>query len=208
MARWKLLTSHYLNIPGTTWEYSEVDRTTGKQKRTQFVVPQLLNPEDPADWNYKTYGLNGQVAYGEVIVAYEGKGEPKDIIFVGEPTPDMRPLDAEAEEITASFGEKWKRPPEQVEGQNGGYAERMIEGFQQELESLRQTQSTTRVEGISELLTAITAMMKQNQEMMLLMMANQQGLKPVVDEEPPLPEAEVTEEDVAESAAVAGRRRR
>lgn len=208
MARWKLLTAHYLNVPGTTWEYSEVDRSTGKQKRTQFMVPQLLNPEDPADWNYKTYGLNGQIADGEVVVAYEGRGEPKDITFIGDPTPDMRPLDAEAEAISASFATKWKRPVEQAEGDNRGYAERMIEGFQRELENVRQTQPTTKVEGISELLAAITGMMKQNQEMMMLMMANQQGLKAIVDQESPLPEVEVTEEDMAESAAVTGRRRR
>ena len=30
MARWKLMTPHYLNVEGETWEYTENDRQTGR----------------------------------------------------------------------------------------------------------------------------------------------------------------------------------
>ena len=38
MARWKLMTPHYLNVEGETWEYTENDRQTGRPKRVQFPV--------------------------------------------------------------------------------------------------------------------------------------------------------------------------
>ena len=41
MARWKLMTPHYLNVEGETWEYTENDRQTGRQ-RVQFPVPASL----------------------------------------------------------------------------------------------------------------------------------------------------------------------
>src|ERR1700690_2128608 len=99
MARWRLAGPHYLNVEGSTWEYKEVDRTTGKQKRTLFPVPQLLDPDNPGDWNH----VRGKDD-GEIIVA-DGRGEvnAKDIIFSGEPTPDMVPLDDDAKAITAKM---------------------------------------------------------------------------------------------------------
>ena len=44
MARWKLMTAHYLNVAGTKWEYQEVSRVTGKQIRMQLPVPMYLDP--------------------------------------------------------------------------------------------------------------------------------------------------------------------
>ena len=48
MARWKLMTPHYLNVEGETWEYTENDRQTGRPKRVQFPVPRLLDIRDPS----------------------------------------------------------------------------------------------------------------------------------------------------------------
>lgn len=101
MARWKLTEAHYLNVPGTQWEHKETDRSTGKQARKVFDVPLYLDPEQPADCNYFDDGV------GEIIVCYEGKGQPRDIVFEGPPTKAMTPLDAEAEAITAPWREKW-----------------------------------------------------------------------------------------------------
>lgn len=106
MARWRLRTGHYLNIlnPNTnqpiTWEYSETDRNTGETDRKVFTVPKLLDPNDPKCHNH---------ADG-VVVCWEGKGERKDIIFYGNPTPDMEPYDEEAEAISQSFAGKWAHP--------------------------------------------------------------------------------------------------
>ena len=48
MARWKLMTSHYLNTPGEEWEYTENDRNTGRPRRIKFPVPRLLDINDPS----------------------------------------------------------------------------------------------------------------------------------------------------------------
>lgn len=131
MARWKLMNSHYLNIldpdtgAPTEWQYSETDRTTGKARRKTYHVPQLLDPKDPTLCN----------ADGEIIVCQEGKGLPRDIVFFGEPTPDMEPMDEEAETISESLKSKWAHPIETLPA-NGGmnaneqaFMENMMKSF-------------------------------------------------------------------------------
>lgn len=168
MARWRLAAAHYLNTGDTKWEYSEVDRTTGRPKRTQFDVPRMLNPEDPGDWNY-VYSKDGfgKPDTGEIIVA-QGTHEPRDIVFIGEPTPDMVPLDDEAKAITAKYAHKWKHP---IESLTGTYADEMMKDLSAQLEEVRAASAPAPVEGMTELLTAMTAMMKQNQEMMAALVA-------------------------------------
>lgn len=110
MARWRLRNAHYLNtlameedklVPGTQWEHKEQDRGTGRAARKMYNVPQLLEPKDPADCNYP----------GEIIVCNEyDKAWPRDIIFTGEPTPDMEAIDEAAEVISASLRHKWEHP--------------------------------------------------------------------------------------------------
>lgn len=114
MARWSLRNSHYLNVPGNEWMHEETDRETGRRNRKIYTVPQLLDPNNPQDQNYRELG--------EVIVCHEGKGEPRDIVFVGEPTPEMEPLDSEAEAITASLRQKWEHPIDTLPA-NGGMNE-------------------------------------------------------------------------------------
>ncbi len=97
MARWKLTEPHYLKVPGTKWEYTMQNRTTGKPQRKVFDVPLYLNPEDEGDWNVRE-GYDGYIA-----VCHEDKGLPSDIAFIGDPTPGMVPLDDEARELTARF---------------------------------------------------------------------------------------------------------
>jgi len=104
--RWKLLSAHYLNVPklpdGTAveWEHKETARETGRTVRKLYPVPMLLDPKDPADWNYPE----------EIIVAWEGTPYSKDIIFLGEPTPEMEPLNTSAEEISARLHDRWSHP--------------------------------------------------------------------------------------------------
>lgn len=110
MARWRLRNGHYLNtlvmeedklVAGTQWEYKEQDRGTGRAARKMYNVPQLLDPKDPADCNYP----------GEIIVCNEyDRAFPRDIIFLGEPTPEMEALDEAAETISASLRHKWEHP--------------------------------------------------------------------------------------------------
>ena len=123
MARWKLNTPHYLKVPGTEWEQTQTSTETGKMVRHRHPVPALLDPRDPADHNYKQDQM--------IIVCFAGKGEPRDIEFEGEPTPDMEPLDREAEEISASFASKWKHPIETLQSQ--GLSETLFQDLQKQL---------------------------------------------------------------------------
>lgn len=110
MARWRLRNAHYLNVPGTQWEYKEVDRATGRQARTVINVPKLLNPEDEADCNYPR-GIDEYEGH-TIVVCHDGKGQPRDIVFLGEPTADMVPLDDEARKISKALEPKWKFKPD------------------------------------------------------------------------------------------------
>lgn len=110
MARWRLIESHYLPVPGTEYDYKETSEATGKSKRVIFEVPMLLNTNDASDHNYP----------GEIIVAHgDAKHEPRDIIFVGPPTPAMEPLDDEAKAISESLQASWIPPVESLPA-NGG----------------------------------------------------------------------------------------
>jgi hypothetical protein len=107
MARWLLTQGHYLNtIPPTEWEYKETSRETGRQVRRVFHVPMYLDPKDMADWN----------SPDGIVVSNGNNAGPRDIVFVGEPTPDMRALDDEAKAITASLEHKWIKRPEDLIG--------------------------------------------------------------------------------------------
>lgn len=105
MARWKLLEAHYLNIEDCFWEQVETDRETGRQRRKQYPVPMHLDPKNPADCNYRPAGGNVLIGgsseeVGAIIVCHKGKGERRDLVFYGDPTAGMEPLDDEAREIS------------------------------------------------------------------------------------------------------------
>lgn len=119
--RWSLRNAHYLNVKelpdGTRveWEHKETNTANGRMVRKLFAVPMLLDPAEPADQNYP----------GEIIVAHAVDGAhnlPQDYIFNGEPTPEMEPLNAEAQAISDSLREKWTHPIESLPG-NGAMSD-------------------------------------------------------------------------------------
>src|SRR5215813_8194089 len=112
MARWRLQVAHYLMTdPPVEWEHREVSRETGKQTTMKLKVPRLLEPKDPGDWT-----------------------EGEDIVFVGDPTPDMERIDDEAKKITKEFIDsgKWKKPEFGVE-----YGEQLIQSFMEQIVKLQ-----------------------------------------------------------------------
>lgn len=158
MARWKLMTGHYLNCGTTEWEYMELDQSTGEQVRKRFKVPRLLDPLDPKCWNY-SWGPKDRVT-GEIIVALEGKGQPKDYIIDCEPTPDMTPLDDEAKTISASLEKKWSYKPD---SEGGSFADTMINQFHDKMADLQT--KPVEIPGLSDLVKALTASVAQNQQL-------------------------------------------
>lgn len=116
--RWRLTEPHYLTVPvlpdGTRveWEHKETARESGRAIRKLYPVPMLLDPKDPADYNYP----------GEIIVCHDvegARGVRGDYIFEGNPTPGMEPLNDEAEVITASLRQRWEHPIDSMPA-NGG----------------------------------------------------------------------------------------
>jgi len=131
--RWRLINAHYLNIKaladGTQieWEHKETARESGRTVRKVFKVPALLDPNEPNDQNYP----------GEIVVAHEVEGarnERNDIIFYGEPTPEMEPLNDEATALSDSLRQKWEHPINSLPA-NGGMNDREMAFMKQMMES-------------------------------------------------------------------------
>lgn len=163
MARWRLINAHYLNVPDTTWEYAEADRTTGRNVKKTFIVPRYLDPADPIDQTPRNSG--------EVIVCYENKGQRHDHVFIGEPTPEMEPLDEEAEAVTAKCRPKWQHPIEGLPS-NGDYSQSLIATFERMMQQLPQAAQAPNisVKGISlddftKLQEQMAALMAKNAEL-------------------------------------------
>ena len=177
MARWRLRGPHYLNIlepdtgEPTKWEYSETDRTSGKARRKTYDVPQLLDPKDPNACNYPE----------EIIVCHKGLGEPRDIVFFGEPTPDMEPYDEEAERISASLQAKWTHPIETLPVNGGMNAQESA--FMQSM--MKAFASATPAPNTSIPSQAEFNELKAQLEEMKVMMANMSPSSMVPDEPKP-----------------------
>lgn len=164
MARWKLTAKHYLSVPGTEWDYKETDATTGRQKRKVFVVPRYLDPDDPSDQNPEGLCV--------VTNAEDSAAHPYDIYFTGAPTPDMEPLDQEAETISAALRQKWDHPIESLPA-NGGmndaekaFMDSMMKAFAQQV-GVIQPVSAANVDQdrLTKLEEQIAALIAQNAEL-------------------------------------------
>ncbi len=175
MARWKLLQPHYLNLPGTKWEYTENDRATGKPVRRQFDVPTFLHPETPGDWNDR----NGEE--GIIVVSNkQDNAHPKDYLYIGAPTPDMEPLDDEASAISAKLAPGWSHAINDLPSQ-GGYSQSLLDNLQTQAAAAQSKTGeavAAQAEGMKEILATMAAMMKQNQELITTLAEARVALAP------------------------------
>lgn len=207
MARWKLTEKHYLNVPGTRWEFQTIDRMTGRPVRKTFAVPLYLDPENEQDWNWKDQ--NGYD--GGITIAYAGKGEPRDIIFEGDPTPGMLPLDDEAKAISGKF--TWK-PTQGLdeESQANSFTAQLMSGLIDQMsEAQAKAAAPQPIPGMDKFMEVMTQMMQQNAQLIAAIAGKGVAPQPetiiddeqqVVDEEPPLPEPEEpTTDEIIESMA-------
>ncbi len=171
MARWKLTEPHYLAVEGIKWEYSEVDRVSGRPKRTQFPVPLHLDPNIESDWTHKLDAWSG-----DIIISDGNDPDPKCLVYKGPVTPGMLPMDDEAKAITAKAAkDKWA-PTEGLdpEAQNNSYTNKLLSGF---IDQMTQMQSSAvaapPAAGMAEFMTAMTQMMAQQTEILAKLAAKQ-----------------------------------
>ena len=54
-----------------------------------------------------------------IVTTEQDRAFPNDTVFFGEPTPDMEPLDEEAEALVATLQDKWKHPIDTLPSQGG-----------------------------------------------------------------------------------------
>src|SRR6516164_8837593 len=128
MARWRLTEPHYLYTdPDTVWERLEVDTTTGRQVRKQYVVPAYYHHEIEADWTDK--------AEKGVFVCDGHNPGRGDIIFKGDPTPGMIAIDDEAKAISAKFRGRWNIP-DNIKWGDGQYSSALADHFVQEQDKM------------------------------------------------------------------------
>ena len=149
MARWKLACPHYINTPGIEWEYNET--RNGKVNRKRFAVPRFLNTADPGDWTNKWGSKDDED--GEIVVCFEGKGEGKDIVFIGDPTPDMIPVDDEARALSKTFETRWAYKPETAEVD---FSQSLVNRFEVAMGEIQS--KPAEVPGMSDLVTALSAL--------------------------------------------------
>jgi len=155
MARWRLTAAHYLYTePPTEYTHIEVSRETGRQYRQTMKVPRLLEPKDPGDHNYPN----------DIIVCDGNNPQRFDIIFLGEPTADMEPIDDEARAITKKFVDsgKWRKPEDGMD-----YGETLIRQFLAQMEKMQSIPQPVSVSGIdpksfADLQDQVKALMEQN----------------------------------------------
>jgi hypothetical protein len=172
MARWKLITSHYLAVENNHWEYVETDRSSGKQLRKRLDVPMQLDCDDPACWNVTYRNQRGEVIAGEIIVAHRtGAEHADDIIFLGEPTPDMLPIDDEAKVLTKSFEKKWNAKPDEERP----YGQLLVEQHQVEMAKVQAAANVVKIEGMAEIMKTMSEMLAQNQVLMQNLVAGKSG---------------------------------
>jgi hypothetical protein len=119
MARFRLLQPHYLNVPDNFWEQKETDEY-GQQRRHLYPVPRLLDPKEADPRRFPN---------GIIVTTKAAKEFPGDIEFSGPPSPEMEPLDAEAEALVEEYRHLWKHPIDTLPAQGGMSMNEQLEEF-------------------------------------------------------------------------------
>jgi hypothetical protein len=145
-------------------------------------VPQYFHPETESDWTDFTMLSNGQRGSGTVVVCDGHNPQPRDIIFKGEPTPGMHPLDDEAREISSRYRDKWSLPDKMFDlNQPGDYATHLADHFIQMQDKVNMQAAKAeeqRIQGFDKFMEGMTEMMKQNQQILTALTAKVTEEKP------------------------------
>jgi hypothetical protein len=167
MARWRLMTSHYLNtVTPAEWEYKATQ--SGKSVRKRFTVPRYLDINDPSDWTVKVgngapvaFGGSDDGAAGLIIVCLDGQGAPGDVAFLGDPTPDMMPLDDEARELSGQYTDVWSYKPDNADV---SYSQTIIDKIDELKANTEAVAPKVQIEGLNELVATLIASQKTMME--------------------------------------------
>lgn len=170
--RWKLTEAHYLKVKGTFWEHQQVDRKTGKPARKQYPVPLHLDPLSLDDMvNHGQMDPNMPSNNPEdwmIVVAHGESTFTKDVIFEGEPTPGMLPLNDEARAISEKFSQGQWQPTRGIDedSQRDSFSNKIINGLLDQVHTLKESVQTgaTVIPGMAEFMETMQAMMKQQTE--------------------------------------------
>lgn len=173
MARWKLREAHYIHGirdgQQTEWVYKEINRANGREIAKKYQVPIHLDPKIEIDWTHRESPYED----GYIVVAIAGTHDRKDIIIEEKSvTPGMEPLDDEAREISARVLAHIK--PIEGGSPDATYSENLLDKFIQQLAEASSTAvqaQPQQVQGIGEVLQAMTAMMEQNQQILQALVA-------------------------------------
>lgn len=161
MARWQLTEAHYINAKygdeAVEWEYKEIDRLTGRERRKRFLVP--------------LYCEEGWVVCHEGSQRRDDNGNIGPVVFEGAPTPGMMPIDDEAREISAKYEAQWKHPIESLPGQ--GFSASLLDNLNKQLDALARSapapvtvaSSGPSREEFEKLQEQMTQLMAQNAEL-------------------------------------------
>lgn len=212
MARWQLTEAHYLNVPDNLWEQQITDRSSGRPIRKQFKVPLHLDPNIESDWNHQER-IGNNIIDGRIVVCHAGKGDPKDIIFSGDPTPGMLPLDDEARELSSKLTVPFTTGLDPVAQANGWQQQLLVE-----LSDMKQAVATAgpHIPGFAEFMKTMTEIMATQTGLLARLAGNGPSEKPdgplpvepydpakhVEDNENPLPDADPPTEEELRAAVV------
>lgn len=192
MARWRLLEPHYITVlrDGATseWAYKEINRANGREIVKKYPVPTHLDPKIQTDWTHRDMLGREQIGAkdddGYIIVGYGEGLHPQDIILVKDAkgklpiTPGMEPLDDEARALSAQYNERIIP----LEGRDDAtYSERLLDKFIEQLAEAHTTASSAsagNVQGLGDVLKAMTEMMQQNQQILQALLTPQQQRPP------------------------------
>ncbi len=193
MARWRLTASHYLYVTQHPffdrgeWEYTETDRVTGRQARKRYKVPVELDVKAEGAWNYPGEGI--------IVSNRAEPAHPRDIVFEGEPTFDMEPLDDEARKLSAHALANRRHPIEGLPTNftPGDFSASLLSYLEQQVTAAQMNQQTQPVSlrgADNAILARLEALEKQNAELQAQLAG---GSRPPEDDDP-LPPAD---EDLA-----------
>jgi len=168
-----------------------------------FRVPKHLDPRLEDDWNVRINGMDG-----EIHVCYEGKDDPRypdrAIVFEGNPTPGMLPLDDEAKEISGKFS--WI-PTQGIdeESQRHSFYAKLGDTLIDQMTELKVAREEASNPGMDKFMETMLAMMTQNQQILAALAGKVQAApdpEQAINVEEPLEDVEPTADELNEAALI------